>query len=334
MPVAELLESTDYQKSVYGKMTRYENNFLGTFSVIEDGGFNDKIRVVMSYVMVLYCVVVLFLMYHLRQQKDRYVSVWLGAVILTFFMTLPISKPLWEIIPLLKNIQFPFRIMIVSVVGVAVLIALYMEDLLKKKVINDAVPAFGIIFFFFVLAPWLMIALHAKANVEINLATETPSAKLENELMHAYYPDRRGSLSPERKAAMTTQGLIEMCNQQVIDIDGKKDGIEIRSWKNKEVLFDVSNSVARDIIITQSIFTGWKAEIVDENNSEVKEVLTVGADKEKGLIRLQLPEGEHRVHVYFPRLMIEKIGLAISGFAIVVLMVLYRRADRGIKSTE
>ncbi len=69
--------------------------------------------------------------YRNKFEKRRLDMIFFFAVsaILSFFMMISISKPLWEILPLLKRIQFPWRLLTVTSFSVALSVGFAFESL-------------------------------------------------------------------------------------------------------------------------------------------------------------------------------------------------------------
>lgn len=60
---------------------------------------------------------------------------FLIAFCITFFMILPISKPIWYTIPFIKSFQFSYRLLMFSALAISVIAAIVLTNIANKKIV-------------------------------------------------------------------------------------------------------------------------------------------------------------------------------------------------------
>jgi hypothetical protein len=64
-----------------------------------------------------------------RKYAPPSVGFWFVILVISIVVTLPLSAPLWEVLPMLQNVQFPWRFGVVTTLATAALIAVALSEL-------------------------------------------------------------------------------------------------------------------------------------------------------------------------------------------------------------
>lgn len=120
---------------------------------------------------------VLLILYKI-QQADRLVVTkarkWAIFFFLVFFMYLPISEPVWEVIPILKIVQMPSRLMVLTTIAFAVLCAL----LIKAK--ESALKPDVVVWHVLLISGAVLLPLHASYSLFSRYDVNNPETTKES----------------------------------------------------------------------------------------------------------------------------------------------------------
>lgn len=254
---------------------------------------------------------------------------WAVAVIGTVILMTPPGKPLWKLLPLLQNVQFPFRFNAILCVATTVLIAFALASLEFSRSFRSAAPWSAITVSAVI---WiLIIPLSAWREYKIHPVTRANYRELIENNQDA--PEYRPRWA-ERDAFYAMLGELRQARQvdQVNIIEGNADVI-VESWEPRKIFLRLNSVTGATLRVKQLYFSGWGARTEDGVD------LTVRPATPAGLLEMVVPAGSQRVKIELSPGMAERWGQYLSAFSLLILLAivtesaLYRQAASRAEST-
>jgi len=236
-----------------------------------------------------------------------------GISLLAIFAMTPASQPVWDALPLVSLVQFPWRLLAVTVTTLALLAGAGVHWLEKRwTAIGSPGP------FAYVMAVALVLASASYVSPELQAIRpedESPIAVMEFELA---YPDMRGSTSwAQRQPADSDSPLLpqylagEPLRRAAI-VSGSGEVLEQGSRAASAYARVRADSSVRLRFYTY-YFPGWRATVDGE-------AVEVAPDPPNGLIGLTLAPGEHDVRLRFGPTPVRILGAAFSVVALAAVL--------------
>ncbi|PIP74673.1 MAG: hypothetical protein CO135_01380 [Candidatus Levybacteria bacterium CG_4_9_14_3_um_filter_35_16] len=258
------------------------SNYSNYFITEKDVGLIGLV----SVLAVLVSIVLFF-----RKKNILFVYFFVLSIIFTL-LTQPFSKIIWDIFPFTNLIQFPFRLLSIVCLAVAVLIA-YQINLLKGKKL------------FFVSLVYVLIIFISSVNYiypknfqnypDTFYSTNLDSTTVKNEYMPIWLKNIP----------------ISIASKKVKIIDGKGEILNLVN--NGNLSFTVKTDRKSQILINTIYYPGF---IVRVNGSS-----TPIDYKQLGLIKFQVDKGENMVAVKFTETPIRLFADFISLIFLILLLV-------------
>lgn len=258
--------------------------------------FSNLSQIGISTFLVFVLTVIFFMTGIIKPSKHRLTSLFLIIGILSLFFASPISGSLWNSLPV-SFIQFPFRFLSVTLICIAFLSAVVINQTKGYRKIILAIT-------FFVLLGF-STSPHIKPKVFFDkgdqyYATNEDTTTVKNEYMPVWVKS-----NPK-----------EHYEDKVKIINGTISNLSIRP---NSVGFDATSAEATKITINTIYFPGWKV-FIDTNNS------IIDYSNEKGVMSVNMPAGIHRVTTYFFETPVRLASDIVSAaFALVLLLVILDR---------
>ncbi|NOX61138.1 MAG: hypothetical protein GXP42_04215 [Chloroflexi bacterium] len=256
--------------------------------------------------------------------RPRRADAWLGfvlAALVALFFTTAASRFLWDALPFMALIQFPFRLLALSSLGMALAAAGLLAGLLPRLHRDAAIPATVL-----ALAATIVLGSYAYARPQhtpIDQRDQSPVAVTDFEVA---YPDMLGStaFAPEGPPSDTPKKSAYLSGQPlplagVIAGQGKVESVR-HGAGSEEVRVFASTPVTLQFYTYW--YPGWRAFV---NGRET----TIRAEGPQGLITLDLPAGEHHVRIRFTNTPLRTVASLISIFTLILLLFLWLRGLRG-----
>jgi hypothetical protein len=271
----------------------------------------------------------------LPHRLDALFLVLLSAA--TIFAMTPAAKPLWDALPLVNLMQFPWRLLALTSVTLALLAGAgaswlqdsAIDDNFGSEAKNESVSICSISPYVYVVALVIILASFPYTQPElvpIRPQDESPLNLIEFEAKH---PDMRGMtkwserLPVESDSPLPAQYLAGEPLARAAIIAGQGSVLEQGSLSASAFARVRAEGPVRLRFYTH-YFPGWRA-TVDGQPVEIQ------PDPPNGLIGLDLPAGEHRVQLQFGATPVRRDSAALSvvGLALVVGLWLVdrRRGD-------
>ncbi|MGA9381632.1 MAG: 6-pyruvoyl-tetrahydropterin synthase-related protein [Phormidium sp.] len=255
---------------------------------------------------------------HQIAKLRRESSYWMIIAMSAFLMTLPISKPIWEIFSIIQRIQHPWRFNTILTVATTAILALGISAL--KKPINVTTKrtlaittslvailllSGGVVAHIYtnpeVLYKYTILEKPLNANQELNISLDAPE----------YRPRW---VSPEIFTASKIEELGNSFEQAKIAIG--QGNLSITKWQSRHLVLQTDAITNLWVNIHQFYYPGWTAKINGESR-----LLPVQPSTPEGLLSLWIPPGKHQITLTLEAGLEERTGQIIS--VISALMIVF-----------
>lgn len=285
----------------------YAHNFV--FINYPDGFRVMSVVALSMIVMFLLVALYLFLNRKNNLKTHRDIVFWSSIVVFSIFMMTRLSAILWELIPVIQSIPFPWRFHVLIVVAMVPLLTIALNE--YKFCTRDNVIVSSLLLCL-ALAGGLPLnkqeywdAMAGFRRVTSSIGTK--EAQHEN----PFHLTKNCSFLPIW--ALDGQNLLLKKPHQKIETDAD---VIVQKWSAGEIQFRYQANDAVFARVGQLYFPGWRA-FLEESGQE----LSISPDVEFGLIRLQLPpEGGHVTIRFRPQLAL--IAAKISGVICLSVIIL------------
>ena len=294
----------------------YGKNFLFPFSADEYSPY------ILRLTILLVTMILGTLLFALTNKNLRLLNreqmFWLAVAVLSIFMMTPLSKPVWQLIPLLQSIQFPYRFNAVLCVAYAGLLAgalsnfsftrEYLADNWRKKIFIYGTAVLCCVWIgFFVEA-----VVKEKPSEHKEYVEKMYKLKLEfvEHMPGTARLEKLGSLIAERRKS----GF-----PYLLRSDSNQVQTEVVQWKPRNIVLNVETVKPENLVIGQFYYPGWEA-IFYPGSGDSPIGLPV-TPSEEGLLSVQIPEASGQLKIDLTR-QTEQSGLTISLASIAVLGLL------------
>lgn len=228
-----------------------------------------------------------------KKKKHAFVSFWaLSLFFIAFFLMLQESKSVWNTVPFLNYVQFPWRLL-----SVVILVASFLIGLIIHTVKFERMVALILLVFCFLYS----------------IGYTKP----------AYYHDRKddyylvrpnfidGTNSPGNYFnTIWVKGILKRQDNPIKSTGSIK--VFNMSKSPTKYTFELSSSKKQSIEVAIAYFPGWEVSINKEKS-------TLGKS-DRGTILLQVPKGSSSIELAFRDTLIRQIGTIISVLGVLTLI--------------
>jgi hypothetical protein len=246
-----------------------------------------------------------------RAERPVRATIFWGVVgIVSAFMMFPISTPLYELVPTVQLIQFPWRFH--AILGLAV-IALAAEGLgaiaRRRDALDVRLLAFGgiLVFQWMLFAVWPLTITAFGTNRQLN---GPPSPwKARNTNTDEYRPHwLTTSMAPLQKRL---RGDMDTIPKLAIAAGSAR----VTRWKPRDIVVEVDAPSDERLEVRQFYYPGWSATL------DQKTRIAVTPADSSGLIQLPIPAGSHTVELRLEKGPSEVLGGRISAVSFALLLI-------------
>jgi hypothetical protein len=245
-----------------------------------------------------------------------------GISLLTIFTMTPASRPVWDMLPMVNLVQFPWRLLAVTVMTLALLAGAGVHWLDKRWPATGSPGPFA-----YVMAVALVLASASYARPELQAIRpqdESPIAVMEFESAH---PDMRGITRwAQRQPAdadspLLAQYLAGEPLRRAAIVSGNGEILEQGSRAASAYARVRADSPVRLRFYTY-YFPGWRATVDGQ-------AFEVAPDPPNGLIGLTLAPGEHDVRLRFGPTPVRILAAVLSAAALAAVLALVLIGRKG-----
>jgi len=258
-------------------------------------------------------VVILIWWWKRRRPEIQSVSGSLVLLITTWMIT-PLSRVVWENVPLLQLTQFPWRFLSVQAFGAAWVAGFLVLRLDRRRqwialVLAGLVGVLGMVG----LRPERLLVRDTEVTPERLMLYEAFTGNIGTTVRHEYLP----SAVVPRPYSSVYYAFGED-RPAVLVLMGKVSQVDLLSAGAARQRWVVEVSSAEAVLAFQThYYLGWQAR-VDGKRVELD------ATEGTGCLRILLPEGEHEVELYFGRTPGRAVLECLSLAAVLLLLLLGR----------
>ncbi len=229
----------------------------------------------------------------LKKEKTA-IFFFLLTVIITLFV-FPFSKILWDILPGKNIIQFPFRLLSISVLGIAYLAAVNVDFTGKRFRISFTTLYLVLIF----VSAWSFLQpKNFQLYPDGYYITNTDTTTVKNEYMPIWVKNQESGIK----------------NQGIIFINGK-GVVQNSSGRGTKQQFAVQTNTPSVVQLPIIYFPGWNVKV---DNQTTK----IFYNNPNGLIQINVNPGQHIIQSYFTETPIRVIADIISVCAVIIIVVI------------
>jgi hypothetical protein len=267
----------------------YANDFLDTYSQL-------------GIVAVVLPLIVLYMELPKNMRKELItpnVKFWIAIESAFFFMVMPLSKPIWDAIPALQHLQFPFRFLLAMQLG-AVFIAIQWLPYTRSKYVYKGLFVAG-----------LVCAAIYSSEIAFFAKPSPVAVILKNNLLaRPEYQTRWMEKEDIDFRTNVPKRFLDMKSANIIEGKGTASIVEQGS-RTIMLHSDITSREAR-VNVQRFYFPGWQT----EGNS-------IAVSHDDALISVRLPKGSHDITLVLPWFAGEREGMIISIGAFITLWTIY-----------
>jgi hypothetical protein len=226
----------------------------------------------------------------------------IGFVFSTFLM-LSISTKIWEVIPFMSFVQYPWRFLVMSVFFISLLAGgIFSIDLLSKIYI------FKLIIFFICVS--LIIGYNLKLFKPQYIIDVNENVYISNQNLKWNISKISDEYLPKYFVPPKVESEVKISDYQIND----DIIIEQNDVKTNFIKLNVFVKKTAEIIFFRTYYPGWKV-VIDKND--------IKPNFDNGFITIQVPEGKHIITLFLENTLIQKIANFISLIGIIIIWVIF-----------
>jgi hypothetical protein len=261
----------------------------------------------------------LIVRFDVRQQARRINRLWAIVTAICLLLMLPLSNPVWWLLSPLQRLQFPWRFSMVLCVAASALVASAVASLkrpfnIRAKII---IPIAGLL-----VASWVPLTnqLMRNAYPMFNFI-ERQMAFTELRLNQRRDAPEYGPIWTRRFVEATFESLLQSVGRTSdgtlrVQITGGTGEAVIEHWQPRDIRLRVRSSEGVTLHVGQFYYAGWTGRLNDEAN-----LLAVRPSHDNGILRIEVPRGEHRVWLRLERRWPEAAGQVVSLLSALLALI-------------
>ena len=259
------------------------------------------------------------------RQAWREIAPWLLALSLVWFIVTPLCIPLFEFIPLFKEVDFPFRIVMVADLAVATLfvVALHVAWQRRDRVSQGLIGFAGAMLLGFLVLSGGRFAYNLRpyptllAPFQTREVIEDHAAKLAAgwDSLEFFTPVWTKLSFEDFRSAVATIPRVEA-------VAGDAGEVRILRWAPRNIRLHLDLPKAAPVTVRQFYFPGWRARDLASGSK-----LAVSPSDPTGLVTIDAPAGHYDIELQLTPLWQERVGDGLSVLTLLALggLVLIQR---------
>ena len=253
--------------------------------------------------------------------------------VLSFLLATPLSTVLWATLPVLHEINMPWRFLEVLAIPSAVLTGVAVQAVVSSAIDARSSRGRGVTTgrssdLAIVVGAGGLVVVAVLTGVSFGSITRmTPvlepfhSGELSATALARTFHTRQSFFLPRTAVDPTT-----LAEQPPVLPLTPGCRVSVDAWDQAERLFTVESDGPCEVALRSYYFPGWKAESSTESGTSR---VAVRPDSESGRLLVSVPEGESRIRVWFASGGPTALGGALSVAALIVCVGLSRRPAAG-----
>ncbi|MGL5089515.1 MAG: hypothetical protein ACRC8B_00955 [Aeromonas sobria] len=273
-------------------MFEFHRNFLDR---LPETSSDWRFRGHLAWLTLLTLVLLLVAWAAAREPRHPELLIWGTLGTLSFLMMLPLSEPLWHLLPPLQLVQFPWRLNLLLVIATVAVVAL-------------GVPAYR---------PWQWLWWTVLALTLLSQAVyvhESPLTQApQKSALDGEFDSKRSAREYRPKQVpkgMFAPTLLAWKDEFQPAVTTEQQGIswQILNWQPRQIVLTVDAPAPAKLILHQFDYPGWQAKLDDTLP------LTISSTR-NGLIQVWVPAGRHQVTFTLTARWPERLGYGLSLIA-------------------
>ncbi|ELM3615024.1 hypothetical protein RYR54_000621 [Aeromonas sobria] len=273
-------------------MFEFHRNFLDR---LPETNSDWRFRGHLAWLTLLTLVLLLVAWAAAREPRHPELLIWGTLGTLSFLMMLPLSEPLWHLLPPLQLVQFPWRLNLLLVIATVAVVAL-------------GVPAYR---------PWQWLWWTVLALTLLSQAVyvhESPLTQApQKSALDGEFDSKRSAREYRPKQVpkgMFAPTLLAWKDEFQPAVTTEQQGIswQILNWQPRQIVLTVDAPAPAKLILHQFDYPGWQAKLDDTLP------LTISSTR-NGLIQVWVPAGRHQVTFTLTARWPERLGYGLSLIA-------------------
>ncbi len=245
-----------------------------------------------------------------RRERAFWVVVAAGAI----FMMTSLSTLVWKLLPVLQNVQFPFRINTVLCVACSALIAFALASPKSQAPLRTTALRAGLAIS---ITIWILVyPLSIWREYIVHPVTAANMAKLTDDNQDV--PEYRPRWS-ERAAFYGLMDELKMGKKidMVKVIEGRAD-VNVEKWAPRNIVLRVNAATGATLRLRQFYFPGWRVRVEGGGDLEAR------PSTPAGLLDVITPAGAHQVTIELTPGRTERWGKYLSAISLLIALALVR----------
>lgn len=235
----------------------------------------------------------------IKKETSKFFWFFFCLSLLSILLTLPVVENFWKLIPGKEFIQFPFRFLSVTILGVSGLTTYTVE---KRKKISTTLVTIIIILLYF--SSWNILPKNYQDYADTFYTTNQDSTTVKNEYMPIWAKHQTPASSEHQR------GESNIKHQKIEYISGDGNITDIQS-RGTNLRFNVITNTKSTIQLPIVYFPGWVIK-VDNIPTDIR------YKNPNGLIQFLLPIGRHTIVAYFTETNVRMLADIISLFSVIM----------------
>ncbi|MFB2839236.1 6-pyruvoyl-tetrahydropterin synthase-related protein [Floridanema evergladense] len=242
---------------------------------------------------------------------------WIIIAVSAFLMTLPLSKPIWQIFFIIQRIQHPWRFNTILTVATTALIALGIAAIQKpiniatKQILAIAASLIAIL----LLSGAVVTYIYTNSELLIKYTSLEKPIDVNQELSVSLdAPEYRPKwVSPEIFAESGIRQLANSFERAKIAVG--QGNLSVEKWQPRNIVLQSNATTNLWVSIHQFYYPGWTAKINGESR-----LLPVQPSTGEGLLSVSIPPGQHQVMLTLEAGLEERTGQIISAIFVLIIV--------------
>jgi hypothetical protein len=276
------------------------------------------VRIIFISMMVICGVSIAFVKYTDRKHTRTQLVFWIIMLSLCLVMMVRISEPLYACLPVLRRIQFVSRFLSPATLATCVLLAFLMNQWRQHRFGLRLLT--GMAMFVFVIP---MLAINIRGYSLAFGPERVTNGKMAGIDATGEYLPGSGNLFKARELFPVTRSN-GSSDIRILSGSGRAS-LEPKSARH--FLLNVQADTEMEIILHQFWFPKWVAFAHD------KTTVKLNPDADSGLLKIQIPKGQHQISIRLQALWPEQVGWWISLVSVLFCLLNLQAARHFMKRT-
>jgi hypothetical protein len=274
--------------------------------------YTGKLTIISSTIVAVTVAAFLLARAHKNRQVRIHSFFWIGVAAFSVFMTSPLSKLIYQLIPTLQAIQFPYRFNTALTAATAAVVALGVSSIKRPLTrLNYVVlPCASLIFILWVgvtgFTAWQGYSSHRDVAEAMEMRREIIGLGFETPEYHPRW--MQSSFNKENLNKLL--GEIGESNQRIVQarIPDASAQITVNEWKPREISMNVELKNDAVLTVSQFYFPGWTV----KSTTDAAPSPSVSPSTPDGLVAIPLTAGQHQISLELQKSAPERIGQMVS----------------------